>query len=277
MKKLNEAKAEDRMMLDKLGHPSSSRISPPIPPMSSDLGIFKVSGLSPVADRVGSQGELAEDEGGAVSLLRAPNSLVGVSGPPSLADVLGIVFSVKGPVLGSDSMVFHASSHGGDALLANVAQVSHVCSPMVTESMVEVPIGLAASVVADLAEATGVGPDGDGALVVVGQQLSATAGDQQPLPVAPVVVGISNVGGSAGSGQEGIVLAGSQSGVGEARLAHGRGLGGLNPLDGQTSWFAPLSDLMEDVFEDGLSPLGASDPDDRPSLQGGDGCRGCSD
>ncbi|GAB2268515.1 hypothetical protein Dimus_003472 [Dionaea muscipula] len=187
-------------------------------------------------------------------IAEAPASSVGISGSPSLEDVLAIVSFVKGPVLGNDSMKFHAPSHGGDALLADDAHVSHVCSPMVTESLVKVPIVLVSSVVADSVEVVadsaeasedqadstmglvsgccpskmlgvalrmlssdgrhrwpqtsevvshsmaGVGLDGGGASAVVGQRLSGTAGGQQPLLVAPVVVGYSSVGGSPGSG-----------------------------------------------------------------------------
>ncbi|GAB2271213.1 hypothetical protein Dimus_006056, partial [Dionaea muscipula] len=86
----------------------------------------------------------------------------------------------------------------------------------------------------------------------------------------PGKVGIVSGGGSRELdrqlGARPFMRVGSSSVAEEDQFDHGRGSGGVDPLDGRTSRFVSLSDLEEDLSEVGLSPLGGSDLDGRRTI-----------
>ncbi|GAB2275738.1 hypothetical protein Dimus_010490, partial [Dionaea muscipula] len=132
--------AEDGVSLGKPGCRRSSRISSLAPSSSSDLGKVKISGLQPSTEIGRSTGELAEEEGGVVPVQS------GLASPVRVSD------SFKDLGLGRDVVDPLAPSINGEILFSDGAQadvqVSLDCSPLVTGSLVDVPISLASSVVA---------------------------------------------------------------------------------------------------------------------------------
>ncbi|GAB2299492.1 hypothetical protein Dimus_033559, partial [Dionaea muscipula] len=132
-KRLHLVMAEDGMSLQKMGYRRSARLMGP--------------GLPSVAEIESSAGELTEMAEGASPLIWAFDVL---------GDGQGRDPSSSGTALGNDSMDSSAMLPDGVALIDGDAQVSFVCSSLVTESLVEVPIGLADVEVADL---VGLGSD----------------------------------------------------------------------------------------------------------------------
>ncbi|GAB2288081.1 hypothetical protein Dimus_022425 [Dionaea muscipula] len=179
----------------KLGCRRSSRLSSTSPATYSDLSKLKVSGFPLVAESESLEGELAEKEGGEVSLLR------------DLASLVRDFTSSDEPVSGSTSMKVQASSHGGAAPLS-------VMPGLVVDSLME---------------------GGQQVLVDVGPALRLSSSDgRQQRPSLPVVsscrvagVGHGGRGVSMESGQMVSPCVGSQHGSnGDIRLGGGIASGG---------------------------------------------------
>ncbi|GAB2283951.1 hypothetical protein Dimus_018432 [Dionaea muscipula] len=145
MKKLNLAMAENGKSLEKLGCRRSSRVSSTAPPSSSSLGRVEGSGLSPVAEVDCLEGDLSEVDGGVSSTSLASDAPVVVLGSESCGEEEDFASSTV-PVLGNTSTDFRASCAG--VLLVGDVQVTLDCPPLLSESLVDVPIIRADSVVA---------------------------------------------------------------------------------------------------------------------------------
>ncbi|GAB2302881.1 hypothetical protein Dimus_036875, partial [Dionaea muscipula] len=169
MKQLNQTMAEDGVSPGKLGCRRSCRISSLASSSSSDLGKVKISGLQPITEMGSSLGELAEEEGGVVPVLRGP--AVPVRGSDSFEDI----------GLGRDAMLPLALSIDGDVVVSAGAhadvQVSLDGSSLVNGSLVDVPIELASSVVARPCMADGKGTEEMLHAATVGGQMLTVVAD----------------------------------------------------------------------------------------------------
>ncbi|GAB2301600.1 hypothetical protein Dimus_035612 [Dionaea muscipula] len=153
MKKQNLEMAESGVRLEMLGHRRNTRLSSTVPPLSSSMGGGKGSRLSSVAESDGLEGDFTKVHGDATPSMAADALLVAQGSDVFLKEEGGQVgnsASSMVPTLGNSSMGFQSSIDA--ALLLGDAQVSHDCSPLVSESLEVVYSVMADLVVVDSAK-----------------------------------------------------------------------------------------------------------------------------
>ncbi|GAB2268508.1 hypothetical protein Dimus_003465 [Dionaea muscipula] len=161
LEKMKRATAEDSEFGVKLEYRRSSRLSPSLPSNFSNLGFVRDNGLPPIAEVVSSieeirpqlsslAAELQDDltsgvQDGKPLVVDDGVTTVGREGEQDLGSSMDAepFFDSEGSQANGKGM----TSSNGDARPCEVAKVSLLCSPLLTENLVNVPICLVADLV----------------------------------------------------------------------------------------------------------------------------------